>query len=577
MVTRLKQSIGALSVVALLSSTLPTVIAETVPSTVQILDNASTTGFTKTGTWYTASDSASYAGNYLYTFSGPSTTKAVWTFTNLTPGQYKVSVTYRPKSYFSTKAEFRVFDGGVTGKDLGVTTVNETIRASSGDIDGTPWQTLGTPGGHFAVLMNSLSVTLSANASAWVQADAVRIERIGELTDVEQMSYAREYSLINNASAPEGEDTTSTINVLTVVTQEAIDLYDGDTKNLTESIIRFFDCNPNTDSYCQRILGNPLSVNAIMKASGVRAKFQIVGFHKIGSVMNNNIRKINADAAANEEIDTIRRNTNADIVVVFTGPVTIENNINNILGTSFGAVYPKGNLDTIIGSNNPWNYTSQSMIAESAFVSIHLNHKYDGVTVLTHEIGHILGSGHEVNAGDGAEKSAHALIIDGVIQTIDTATRDQDVGSATCPKGCPAVPIFSNPNLSIRLSPEGAPIILGIPDVADNVRTMNKVAPLVAQYHTRPSLSFFNKDNCFDKDNDGFVTPRDALVVINYLNSSLEKELSKLTEKRKVFFEKGLVDTNNDGWIAPNDALKVINYINNPTNPAFSPETVCPH
>jgi hypothetical protein len=76
-----------------------------------------------------------------------------------------------------------------------------------------------------------------------------------------------------------------------------------------------------------------------------------------------------------------------------------------------------------------------------------------------------------------------------------------------------------------------------------------------------------NPTNALDVDNDGSISPLDALLVINRLNSPAnilaggEGEGSDLP---KLYF-----DVNGDGAVTPLDALTVINYLNQPR--AFSP------
>lgn len=71
--------------------------------------------------------------------------------------------------------------------------------------------------------------------------------------------------------------------------------------------------------------------------------------------------------------------------------------------------------------------------------------------------------------------------------------------------------------------------------------------------------AFTNPDNRFDVDNNGFVTPRDALVLINDINSlgarSLESSAAAVSSG---YF----LDVSNDGNLSAIDVLQVINEIN---------------
>jgi hypothetical protein len=61
-----------------------------------------------------------------------------------------------------------------------------------------------------------------------------------------------------------------------------------------------------------------------------------------------------------------------------------------------------------------------------------------------------------------------------------------------------------------------------------------------------------------DSNSDGKVTPIDALLVINYLNSTGNRNLPT-SGSTNVF---GFIDTNGNGRISPSDALLVINELN---------------
>lgn len=573
------KALSALSILALVSLSLPTVSAQTVPPAVQVIDNASANGFTKTRTWYATNDSASYAGKYLYAPIGASTTKATWTFTNLTPGRYNVSVTYRPRSYFSTNAEFRVFDGGIGGYDLGATTVNQTVRAS-GDIDGTPWQALGVPGGHFAILMNSLSVTLSANSSARVQADAVRIERIGELSDSELLrNFARsQASIVPTSSGGEGEGpAVSQIDVLALYTDDLLDAqFHSSVIEFQTWVRRAFDCNPSTDTGCTVINGIPITVNGIMQASGVPVKFVVKNIMK--SPVNDipeNVDTFTKSLDVSPEMNAARVAAGADVTVAFTKFMNI-----NPQGYSGYPVLSEGlTLDQLAAEPNKNSRSAYVMSSNYRAISvIRLPGNIYGALTLVHELGHLLGSGHE-NYGTeraGLEPSARGYVVNGQFKTLDVAVYGDGIVTQSCPLGCSLIPIFSNPRLALQSNGTTQPLGTA---AADNVSTMSKMAPIVATYSERTPIQNYrliNPENCLDKDGDGIVAPIDSLRVINYLNDGSETNVFVITNMRSVLFNSGFLDSNGDGVITPMDSLWIINHLNDPTNPAFTPATVCP-
>ena len=67
--------------------------------------------------------------------------------------------------------------------------------------------------------------------------------------------------------------------------------------------------------------------------------------------------------------------------------------------------------------------------------------------------------------------------------------------------------------------------------------------------------SWQNVRNPLDVDSDTFVSPIDALLVINYLNAGLPAKLEGVPSGPP------FRDVNNDGFVSPIDALLVINYL----------------
>jgi hypothetical protein len=67
---------------------------------------------------------------------------------------------------------------------------------------------------------------------------------------------------------------------------------------------------------------------------------------------------------------------------------------------------------------------------------------------------------------------------------------------------------------------------------------------------------FNNSKNSVDVNNDGFVSPSDALAVINDLIANGSRRLLNKTAGMMY------IDVNDDGHVSPSDALRVINYLN---------------
>jgi hypothetical protein len=62
-----------------------------------------------------------------------------------------------------------------------------------------------------------------------------------------------------------------------------------------------------------------------------------------------------------------------------------------------------------------------------------------------------------------------------------------------------------------------------------------------------------NPDQPLDTNKDGSISPIDALVIINYLNTAPENRVAKVGH---------FLDVNRDEYVSPRDALVVINHLN---------------
>jgi hypothetical protein len=141
------------------------------PLTTQIIDNGNA-GFTTTGAWLPYG-AQGYQNDVHYLPAGFGANTARWT-ASVTPGLYQVALTWSPYWNRATNAPFTVLDGGAS---LGTTPVNQQLAPADFADQGTSWKTLGT----FAITGNSLAVLLGDNANWHVIADAVRIQRVGDL------------------------------------------------------------------------------------------------------------------------------------------------------------------------------------------------------------------------------------------------------------------------------------------------------------------------------------------------------------------------------------------------------------
>ena len=79
---------------------------------------------------------------------------------------------------------------------------------------------------------------------------------------------------------------------------------------------------------------------------------------------------------------------------------------------------------------------------------------------------------------------------------------------------------------------------------------------------------FTNPNNPLDVNNDGYVSPHDALILINFLNTHGAVDLRDMGGEGEAAFDRHYYDTNGDMIISPLDVMGVINYLNRPTEQA---------
>ena len=141
---------------------------------IKAIDNGAA-GFTTTGTWTRITYQGREA-DIQVAAKGTGTTTATWTFTALPPGQYRVHASWTGSSLNATNAPFTIYDGSTA---VGTVLKNQEVAASGLSWSSTNWSSLGT----FDITGDTIRVTLTNAANDRVVADAVRVERIGDLPE----------------------------------------------------------------------------------------------------------------------------------------------------------------------------------------------------------------------------------------------------------------------------------------------------------------------------------------------------------------------------------------------------------
>ncbi len=143
---------------------------------VQVIDNGGN-GFAVEGQW-TAFLGQGFLDDLHHSATGHGSDKATWTFTDLAPGQYRISTTWSAHPNRATNVPYTIFDGSAKLTTIRIN--QEQVPSVHVVVNGVNFHDLGT----FDIANSVMAVQISDDADQYVIADAIRIERIAGITQV---------------------------------------------------------------------------------------------------------------------------------------------------------------------------------------------------------------------------------------------------------------------------------------------------------------------------------------------------------------------------------------------------------
>lgn len=148
------------------------------PAEVQILDDGSE-GFSATDGWKIGTRSG-FEGDHRFVSNGRGSNEATWTF-EVVPGLYQIAATWRPGLALATDAPYTVLQESVAIGGMASAAIHRLNQEDVPDdfVDaGVPWEVIGSA---YAVEGTTLTVVLTDDANQYVVADAIRIQRLGDV------------------------------------------------------------------------------------------------------------------------------------------------------------------------------------------------------------------------------------------------------------------------------------------------------------------------------------------------------------------------------------------------------------
>jgi alpha-tubulin suppressor-like RCC1 family protein len=156
-------------------------------STPQVIDDSSTSGFSTTGAW-TSATASGYLGNIHYAAASSTTSAtatATWTFNTTSGTHYQVAATWNANTNRATNAPYSINNSTAIQ-------VNQQQAPSDFIAYGAYWKLMGT----YVATSSTLPVKLANNANGYVIADAVMIVPVPDIP----VAQSQNVSLLENVA-----------------------------------------------------------------------------------------------------------------------------------------------------------------------------------------------------------------------------------------------------------------------------------------------------------------------------------------------------------------------------------------
>ncbi|MGD9723302.1 MAG: Calx-beta domain-containing protein [Pirellulales bacterium] len=172
------------------------------PPPVEFVVDDGEPGFTTTGGWTNVTNLLAYQLDYTYHAAGNGSSTANWAFNDIPNGTYQVFTRWSQFQNRATNAPYTVFDGNTA---VGTLSVNQQVAPAGDEVGNVVWQILGT----YAVTTGSLRVRLTDAANGFVTADAVRIVSGDSLPQFAEMDVSGfDQSIDDGDTSPVFDDAT---------------------------------------------------------------------------------------------------------------------------------------------------------------------------------------------------------------------------------------------------------------------------------------------------------------------------------------------------------------------------------